>query len=152
MQGLAIRRAGEEYGATTGRARRVGWLDLYLLKYAMQFNGGNLVLTKLDVLDDCHSIKVCVGYKGQDNDRPKREVVTNERALRSCQPMYTEFEGWRCVTAGITSGEQLPPQLESLITFVEQHTDATVLAGSIGPTSDQTFVWNHKYRRSRKLV
>ncbi|HXH83520.1 MAG TPA: adenylosuccinate synthase [Candidatus Tectomicrobia bacterium] len=102
-----IRARGNEYGATTGRPRRCGWLDAVVLRYAIRINGIDTVaLTKLDVLDQCETVKICTAY------RYRGEILTEfpeeESALQALEPVYEELSGWMTPTSGITSEADLP--------------------------------------------
>src|SRR5438132_2103583 len=103
----AIRARGHEYGATTGRPRRCGWFDAVVGRYAVRINGLDTVaLTKLDVLDQCETVKICVAY------RHGREVLTefpeDETVVAAAEPVYEEIEGWRASTIGARNEADLP--------------------------------------------
>jgi adenylosuccinate synthase len=152
IQGIAIRRAGDEYGATTKRPRRVGWLDLPLLRHSVALNGNDLVLTKLDVLDGCDSIKVCSHYvyegpkfylEGGRSINKGDELniaVPYSEVLKYCKPVYKEFEGWREKTSDITSYNDMPNELKKAIVYVERETATNVRIASVGPEREQTLV------------
>ncbi|MFQ5948347.1 MAG: adenylosuccinate synthase, partial [Acidimicrobiia bacterium] len=102
-----LRARGNEYGATTGRPRRCGWCDAVVLRYAARINGLDTVaLTKLDVLDECETVKVCVGY------RYRGEIVTDfpaeERIWNEAEPVYEEMSGWLASTRGLRGYHELP--------------------------------------------
>lgn len=157
-QGVAVRRAGGEYGSTTGRPRRVGWLDLPLLRHAVSINGPQIVLTKLDMLSECESINICDAYRysgpsqyvchsqfgegpvlSQSGKLLQKAIVADE-VLRHCAPQYRKFPGWQCDISGITNQDDLPRELRDLTRFVEDQTGANVIAGSVGPANDQLFM------------
>jgi adenylosuccinate synthase len=149
LQGIGIRVAGNEYGATTGRPRRVGWLDLPLLRHAIKYNGQNIILTKLDVLDDCEVIKICSGYKytgspynsGQKTIRFGdiiRTAIPKAEVLKHCQPVYEEFEGWKTDITGIRKLEDLPEKLEELCRYISVETDTNIRILSVGPDRNET--------------
>src|ERR671930_821980 len=103
----AIRARGNEYGATTGRPRRCGWFDAVVLRYAVRINGiDTIALTKLDVLDQCDTVKVCTGY------RIGRDIVTDfpeeEAALAKVEPVYEDITGWMTSTDGAKNEVDLP--------------------------------------------
>jgi adenylosuccinate synthase len=106
--GDALRKKGNEYGATTGRPRRCGWIDLVALKRAVQINGINgLAITKLDVLDGLPSIKVCIAYEYRGK---RRELAPLDAAgWDECKPVYLEFPGWEESTCGVREFSKLPP-------------------------------------------
>ncbi|MEX1051869.1 MAG: adenylosuccinate synthetase [Patescibacteria group bacterium] len=152
VQGVGIRIAGNEYGSTTLRPRRVGWLDLPMLRYTQARTGGVLALTLLDVLDGCEVIKLCTGYEyaGPDyrvgNQTYSAGVrietpIMEETILRNCKPIYQEFPGWLQPIGHLTEQSQLPQELMTIIRFVEAQTDARVALVSVGPERDQTILW-----------
>ena len=100
--GERLRTTGGEYGATTGRPRRCGWLDLVSLRYSIRINGiEKIAITKLDVLDDFDEIKVCTGYR--INGRRIDNFPTDLRTIESVEPEYRVFKGWRTPTSGVRS-------------------------------------------------
>lgn len=116
--GEKLREAGNEYGATTGRPRRCGWLDLVAAQYSINLNGfSSLALTKLDVLDTFDEIKVCIAYEcaGQEC----KLFPADDRMLANCQPVYKTFSGWKTPTTNCTTFEQLPKQAREYINFLE---------------------------------
>lgn len=118
--GKMLAEKGNEFGATTGRPRRCGWLDLLALKKAVFTNSvTDICLTKLDVMDEFNLIEVCIDYK--DN-----------------QPVYKTFEGWRSSTEGITNFENLPLKAQEYINFIENFVGCNVSIISTGPSRDQT--------------
>jgi adenylosuccinate synthase len=136
-EGDRMREAGREYGTTTGRKRRCGWLDLVLLKYAIFINGATeLAMTKIDVLNEFESIKVCTGYiyKGQHID----EVDLDDAILSKCTPVYKEFPGWMSQIAGVRDADNLPKELMDLVGFVEESIGIPAKILSVGPDHDQT--------------
>lgn len=150
-QGIAIRRAGSEYGATTGRPRRTGWLDLPLLKYATRTNGKNIIMTKLDVLDDCDAIKVCNGYvyEGPEynlgnrvlrNGESLSEAVPDIEVMNHCRPSYVVFPGWNSVISGCKEYEELPANLKDIIKYVERSVGVDAKILSVGPERAQTIL------------
>lgn len=148
-QGIAIRRAGVEYGTTTGRPRRVGWLDLPLLRFAARIHGPQVILSKVDVLNACDTIKICTSYRYHGPDfrfgreylsRAERYDVAEPRdeILQHCQPVYEELPGWRCELTGCSEYRDLPAQLRTCIDFVEQRAGVKVAMISTGPERQQT--------------
>ncbi len=148
-QGVAIRLQGAEYGSTTERPRRTGWLDLPLLRYAMQFSSKGLILTKLDVLDECEAIRICVAYKylGKRYDMGEkiiehgdeiRVAIPNNDVLKYGQPVYRDFPGWLCKISDIRSATDLPSKLVAIVAFLEAETGAKVVAVSVGRSREQT--------------
>jgi adenylosuccinate synthase len=134
-----LRARGKEYGAVTGRPRRCGWLDIPLLRYSNMINGTEwLVVSKIDVLDECAVIPVCTGYK---IDGKVTDVVPADiRGIESIQPIYTELKGWMSSTEGITEFEKLPKLAQDYLRFVEKQSGAKIGVVSTGPDRDQTIV------------
>ncbi|HXB62331.1 MAG TPA: adenylosuccinate synthase [Acidobacteriaceae bacterium] len=134
-----LRARGKEYGAVTGRPRRCGWLDIPLLRYSNMINGTEwLVVSKIDVLDECAVIPVCTGYK---IDGKVTDVVPADiRGIESIQPIYTELKGWMSSTEGITEFDKLPKLAQEYLRFVEKESGAKIGVVSTGPDRDQTIV------------
>jgi len=149
FQGIAIRREGDEYGATTKRPRRTGWLDLPLLRQALLWSGPNVVLTKLDVLNNCERIKVCYKYRYDGpayhygNKVLNRgdlldEAIPSAEVLRHCVPLYESFPGWKKNLRGITTYSGLPSELRFILEQVVKTTKITPRIISIGPDREET--------------
>ena len=120
LNGEHLAKKGNEFGATTGRARRCGWLDLVALKKAIFTNSvTDLCITKLDVMDELKQIQVCVEYKNKE-------------------PIYKNFDGWLTSTEGITEYSQLPENAKKYIEFIENFTQCNASIISTGPSRDQT--------------
>ncbi|NPB06486.1 MAG: adenylosuccinate synthase [Aquificae bacterium] len=138
-EGELLRRLGNEYGSTTGRPRRCGWLDLVALRYAKRVNEfDGLALTKLDVLDHFDRIKVCVAYRYEG--RVVEEFPACGEELWRVEPVYEELPGWRRSTRGITRFEELPEEAKRFIEFVEEFTGVPVVMLSTGPGREEV-VW-----------
>lgn len=132
-----LRARGQEYGAVTGRPRRCGWLDLPLLRYSNMINGTEwLVVTKMDVMDECVEIPVCTGYKidGKITDT----IPADMRGFESIEPIYTTLKGWNCNTEGITEFDKLPQLAQDYLHFLEKESNAKIGMVSTGPDRDQT--------------
>lgn len=135
--GEELRKVGHEYGATTGRPRRCGWLDMVALKYAVMMSGvTELIMMKSDVMDDFDTIKVAVGYKVGDQTVDYFPYESNEQIV----PVYREFKGWKTDITAIRSYEQLPPELKEYIAFIEGETGCKVKIVSVGPDRDAVIV------------
>jgi adenylosuccinate synthase len=138
-EGDRLRELGVEYGTTTGRARRVGWFDGVVARYAAKLNGiDSVALTKLDVLSDFETIKVCTGYfhRGQYLTYP----VSNISHLKHCEPVYEELPGWRSSIAGARRWEDLPPACHSYIERISELIGAPVDIISVGASREQTVI------------
>ena len=137
--GLHLRERGHEFGTTTGRPRRCGWLDLVVLRHASRVNGARcLALTKIDVLDELEELQVCVAY------RIGGEVVRNLPAvtdrLEVAEPIYRTFPGWMQDTRGVLERHDLPRAALDYIDFLEQELDASADLISSGPRREETVV------------
>lgn len=130
-----------EYGTTTGRPRRIGWLDAVSARYSVRFNGLSAVaLTRLDVLDGLPSIKICTAYEldGKIIDTvPARESVLNR-----LRPVYEELPGWRSPTTGVRNFDDLPSQAQAFIRRVEALLECPVDLISVGPEREQAIIVN----------
>ncbi|MEX2462917.1 MAG: adenylosuccinate synthase [Balneolaceae bacterium] len=139
QDGEKLRKNGQEFGATTGRPRRCGWLDLVALKYAIKLNGMNeLTLTKLDVLDDFDEIKVCTHYElnGQTTGKFPLESID----VAKVQPIYKTFKGWNRSTRNISSFEDLPDNARKYILYIENYTGVKFNIVSTGPKRSETIL------------
>jgi len=132
-----MREHGLEYGTTTGRPRRCGWLDLVLLKYALRINGcTELALTKIDVLDGLESVNAVVAYKKNGETVDTSEMSDAE--LAGYTPEYAEFAGWTGPSREARTESDLAPELIAFVDFVEQHIAVPVRLLSVGPDHDET--------------
>jgi len=137
--GEFLRRVGHEFGATTGRPRRCGWLDLVALRYSARINGfTEVAITKLDVLAGMDEVKVCTHYRidGRETDRFPADVPSLERA----EPVYRSFEGWEGSGTDATRFEELPAAAQRYLRFVEQETGVRIGSVSTGPRREETLV------------
>jgi len=133
-EGEKLREIGKEFGSTTGRPRRCGWLDLVALKYGMMLNGvTQLIMTKTDVLDNFETIKVATAYllDGQMTDQLPFDLEAN------VEPVFTELPGWKTDLTGIRSKDQLPEELQHYIQFLEKELKVPVRYLSVGPDREQ---------------
>ncbi len=136
-KGEELRRRGFEFGATTGRPRRTGWLDLVALKYAIMINGvTDLIMMKSDVLDTFDTIKVATSYIV---DGQKYSQVPYDSSS-DVTPVYREFPGWKRDLTGIREEGKLPHEFISYVQFIEQETGIPIKIISIGPDRDQTII------------
>ena len=133
-----LRKVGHEFGATTGRPRRCGWLDLVALKYANQVNGvTQLMMMKADVLSGFSTIKVCTSYnyKGEEISHLPYNIEEENVSVN-----YTEFKGWKADLTKMTSEAELPKNLMDYIAFIEKETGIPVKIVSVGPDRKQTIL------------
>ena len=131
-----MRKEGNEFGSTTGRPRRCGWIDLPSLKYSIMINGvTQLLMMKADVLSIFPSIKVCTQYELQDGT--VTDMVPYEIVNEKITPHYAEFKGWNEPLKG-TSKESLPLELNNYIKYLETHLQVPITLVSTGPDRTQT--------------
>jgi adenylosuccinate synthase len=129
-----------EIGTTTGRKRRTGWFDAVASRYSALVNGVTSgVLTRLDVLDNFPSIKICVAYEAEDG-RTLQSMPASSVLLSRVQPVYEEVEGWRAPTAGCRSWEELPEKAKAYIRRIEQLLGIPVDVVSVGPERGQAII------------
>jgi len=160
--GEVLRERGGEYGATTGRPRRCGWLDAVSLRHSKRINGfSGVALTKLDVLDELEKIKVCVAYRYEDtykkcvcsqkgmackfNDMPQGYSV-----LEACEPIYKELDGWRKSTVGIKRLKDLPKQARAYIDFIEDLLNVKIDIISTGQRRDEVIVLRNPVKEYKR--
>ncbi len=134
--GENIRKIGAEYGATTGRARRCGWFDAELVRFAVKLNGvTSIALTKLDILDDFSEIKLCVGYKL--NGKKVSYYDGDDLFLSKITPIYKTMPGWKTSTKGIKKFEKLPKNAKAYIEELEKQIGCKVSSVSTGPSREE---------------
>ncbi len=142
--GEKLRQVGGEFGATTGRPRRCGWFDAMVVRYAVRINGlTGIALTKLDVLSDFDSIKVCVGYRfeGQELETLPAKLETFEQ----CEPIYEELPGWKSDISDVRSFEQLPENAQNYVKRLETLAGCPIVMVSVGPRRDQTMMLKNPF-------
>lgn len=133
--GERLRKIGNEFGATTGRPRRCGWMDLVALRYACMLNGvTQIVMTKADVLDSFEELKVCTAYtvNGKDTDQ-----VPFQMTHLPLVPKYETVKGWNCDSSSLKTDSVLPPAMQDYIRFINAHLQAPVKYVSNGPGREQ---------------
>ncbi|BCZ49422.1 adenylosuccinate synthetase [Clostridium gelidum] len=132
-----IREKGHEYGVTTGRSRRCGWLDLVIVKTAARVSGlTSLAVTKIDTLAGLEKIMVCVGYKF--NDTVIDYFPASLEDLAKCEPIYEEFDGWDDSVADVRSYDELPSNVKKYLARISEFTDTKISIVGVGPKRDQT--------------
>ena len=135
---------GHEFGATTGRKRRCGWLDAVALRRSLQINSvTGMCITKLDVLDGLDTVKICVAYRldGQEVDTPP---VGADR-FEQCEPVFIEMPGWKESTVGAKSRDELPRRRAAYLRKVEELCETPIDIISTGPDRDETIVLRHPF-------
>jgi len=135
--GERMRQAGNEFGSTTGRPRRCGWFDAVVLRYAVRVNGlTGVAITKLDVLDEFDTIKICTGYLY--NGKPIDEIPATLDVFAACVPVYEEMPGWKTNISQITSFEALPENAKKYVNRLEELTGCEIVMVSVGPRRTET--------------
>ncbi len=143
--GTQLQKVGQEFGATTGRKRRCGWLDMVLIRQAVRISGiTGLALTKLDVLTGIGTLKICTGYK-TDNEEFTESVPANPRTLAACKPVYEEMKGWTEDIRGAKRLEDLPRNTRRYIDRLEKLSGAEMVLVSVGPDRDETIVLSNPF-------
>ncbi len=144
--GEFLRKKGNEFGTTTGRPRRCGWLDAMILKYSAMINyPDSIVITKLDILSGLDRLKICTGYeyKGEKySDLPCHQTV-----LHKCRPEYIEIEGWKDDITGVKNYEDLPVQAKEYIETIEKVVKVPVSMVSVGPERSQIIIRDLSLKR-----
>ena len=137
--GAHLAKVGKEVGATTGRPRRCGWFDAVAMRRSVRMNSlSALCLTKLRVLDGMETVRICVGYRGQDGE--EGNVGFDGESYHRAQPIYEDLPGWRKSTLGARDVDALPPNARAYIRRIEEAVGAPVDMISTGPERDDTIV------------
>jgi adenylosuccinate synthase len=153
--GGGLQERGKEFGATTGRPRRCGWVDAVLLRYATRVNGlSSLAVTKLDVLDGCKELKICTGYRHAG--RLFREMPADLEVLADCEPEYEVMPGWTAPTTGISSYKALPLQARRYLQRIEALAECRIDMISTGSKRAATIMLRNpmasRHRRAGRTV
>jgi adenylosuccinate synthase len=134
-----IQERGVEFGATTGRRRRCGWLDLVIVRDSVRLNGLNsLAITKLDVLTGLERLNICVGYELDNKRIDSRPASLKEQAR--CTPVYEEMPGWKEDIVGAREKDQLPEQARDYLSSIEKITCVPISIISVGPGREETII------------
>jgi len=134
--GQSMRDIGREYGSTTGRPRRCGWLDMPALKYSIMLNGvTDLIMMKSDVLCNLDTLKVCTSYKsdGQEIDY----IPFNDQKV---EPIYRDFKGWKTDISNAATYAELPTEFKAYVDYIEKETGVKITIISVGPERDKTII------------
>jgi adenylosuccinate synthase len=145
--GVNLQERGNEFGATTGRARRCGWFDSALVRYAVRINGlTGVALTKLDVLDDCETIRIGVGYRHAG--KTLTEMPLELSVLEECEPVYEDMPGWKESTTGITRFDRLPKRARDYVSRLKEIIGCPPFLISTGSEREQTISLEDPFRVS----
>jgi len=145
-EGEYLREKGREFGTTTGRPRRCGWLDLVLVNYACLINNFSaLAMTKIDVLTGMKKIKICYAYEYEG--KILHHFPSNMKILSKCKPLYKEFDGWEEFDwRKVKDTKSLPKQIYSYVDYIEKQTKTPICMISFGPKRDETLILNDVFR------
>jgi len=147
--GERIRERGKEYGATTGRPRRCGWLDIPLLLDSIRLNGlTGIALTKMDVLSEFDVIKICTAY--QLKNKRCTKVPSAVEDLEECVPLYEEIRGWKQELRDVRHFRDLPPQAQAYVRRVEELTATEVMVVSVGERREETILRRNPFDRGSR--
>jgi adenylosuccinate synthase len=136
-----LREKGYEYGTTTGRPRRCGWIDIVILKYSIMLNSvDSIALTKLDILSGLKKVKICTGYKY--NGKVYQHMPCHQTILHKCTPVYEEYQGWSEDISGVKNFEDLPRQARDYIRNIEKIVKVTVSMVSVGAERSKIIMKN----------
>jgi len=148
--GRHLSERGAEFGATTGRKRRCGWLDMVVLRHAVRVNGiTGLALLKLDVLTGLDELKVCTEYRV--GDRTVTNFPASLRVLRACEPVYRSFPGWREPIESARSIDELPQAAASYVRFIEEELGVRIDLIGVGPDRDATIECANPFDAPRRM-
>jgi adenylosuccinate synthase len=143
--GDKLREVGHEYGATTGRKRRCGWLDMVLVRQSKRLSGiTGIALTKLDVLTGIEKLKICVGYKTQQG-KSTESVPSNPRMLALCEPVYEELDGWKENITKAKKIEELPYNTRRYIERLEELAGIQSVLVSVGAGREETIILKNPF-------
>jgi len=144
--GTHLSTKGNEFGATTGRARRVGWFDTVALRRSVQINSvTGICLTKLDVLDGLESIKICIGYKDENGNDVVAGLYDAE-SYDKIRPVYKEMPGWTQSTFGAKTFEELPVEAQNYVNALEELVGVPIAMVSTGPERTETILRQHPFK------
>ncbi len=147
--GELLRSRGREFGATTGRPRRCGWIDLLLIRHAVRVNGfTSIAITKLDVLDTLDELKICVGYKYKG--KVLEEMPSELPVLEKCTPQYIAMPGWKQTTIGITKYDDLPKKARAYLEKVCRLAGVQPSVISTGARRDETIILQQPFKKAGK--
>ena len=136
--GTYLRNTGHEFGTVTGRPRRCGWLDAFMVKYAARLNSMDaLAITRLDILDGMDEIKMCTGWT--IDGEPIQHIPADLTILAKAKPVYETFKGWKKDISGVRSYSDLPAEAQAYLNRLSEVVGVEIGIVSVGPNRDQTF-------------
>jgi adenylosuccinate synthase len=144
--GEHMQNIGKEFGATTGRRRRCGWLDMVLVRHSIRVSGiTGLALTKLDVLTGLEKLKICVGYRLENGEELTESTPANLHVLEKCQPLYEEMDGWTEDISQSRRIEELPKNARRYIERLETLADVKLMLVSVGAGRNETIILKNPF-------
>jgi adenylosuccinate synthase len=147
--GERMQQVGQEFGATTGRKRRCGWLDMVMVRQSARVSGvTGLAITKLDVLNGLEKVKICIGYRTKDGEW-NDAVPSNRKILESCEPVYETLDGWSDDIRHVRTFGELPANTRRYIQRVEEISGVEVILVSVGPGRNETIIKKRPFSMSR---
>lgn len=148
--GEKIRERGGEYGATTGRPRRCGWFDVVVVNHAIRINGAQgVAITKLDVFNDFDELKICTGYR--IHGKIYHHLPFNLEILKSAEPIYEAWEGWKTEIRGVRKISDLPRNAKRYLRRIEELIRTKIIMVSVGEERNETIVIKHPFGRAHPL-
>ena len=143
--GRHLRQAGDEFGSTTGRPRRCGWIDAAALRYAARINGfSGLAVTKLDILSGLDTVRIGVGYRDEEGNEYD-EPVSDPELYQSLEPVYEELQGWEADITGVRVLDELPTEARRFLSRLQTLLEVPIALVSVGPKRSQTIVVENIY-------
>ncbi|MBU1078572.1 MAG: adenylosuccinate synthase [Spirochaetes bacterium] len=141
--GELLRKEGNEFGATTGRPRRCGWLDLVVVKHSVMLNDiSSLIMTKADVMNSFKAIKICTKYKYKNTEF--KHFPMDRNIVKHIKPVYITMKGWNSATDHIKKYSQFPAPLKDYVKYIEDYLEVPVSLISVGPKRSQSIIKNRK--------
>ena len=149
--GQYLAKTGNEFGSVTGRPRRCGWLDMVIIRRSTQLNSfSGLCMTKLDVLDNLPTVRICTAYKLHGNTIT--ELPTEASDLAACEPIYEDMPGWQASTVGVETFAGLPLNAQKYLLRIQELAGIPIDMVSTGPDRVQTIVLNHPFAKDKKNI
>jgi adenylosuccinate synthase len=151
--GKHLGEVGQEFGTTTGRARRCGWFDAVIAKYSVQVNGlDGLAITKLDVFDGMPELKICVAYKHRLTGKQFTHFPSQLDALKNAEPVYETWPGWQGSVKDARRFEDLQPEAQDYLKRIAELIHCPVSIVSVGPERNQTIILENPITAGKRTL
>jgi adenylosuccinate synthase len=151
--GAHLSEVGQEFGTTTGRARRCGWFDGVIAKYSVQVNGlDGLAITKLDIFDGLSELKICVAYKNRETGETFTHFPSQLQLLKNAEPVYESWPGWQGSVKGARSYEDLPKEARAYLTRISELVGAPLSIVSVGAERNQTILLENPITGGKRVL